>query len=548
ICERSLTQSTGGPSGPNTPNLSELRCFLVACSVPEVLRPLYESPKILAQKMTAAALRHIRQIAHESSGEMPYGAGRQPAVLRTFSQRLSRGFNDAVSGFPDDGWSCLLNTDGAEDITVTINSSPNKLVGSHVSASPFFSAMGGGIIMCHRSTWRFLREHRSEWADPGIDAYVRLFEGQLIRCSRFKGCLEVIRLEGHGFSHEEVLMSRDMFLLQLCSGVDEDAPGACAQLVFAPIDESFADDAPLLPSGFRVIPLDAKMDVPTAATTRTLDLASALEVGSGGGGMRASSDGSGTGATRSVLTIAFQFSFENHLRESVAAMARQYVRGVMASVQRVAMAIAPSRLGAYRTEASAGLSRGTCTSYVDWQELQGAHRNGDPLVGHRRRGLSADAVLEAQRRDTRCALKLMPYPEAGHCQLLAVAGFHAQVRQQPGFDILETTMVNIQDLPLEAVLDDEGQKALSAQLPAIMQQVRVVAVVAPMAGGGRRKPADTCLSSLPRREQGLAYLPAACAGRAWGGRRRTEAVAWKVVGDDGAPQCLALMLANWTFI
>jgi hypothetical protein len=25
---------------------------------------------------------------------------------------------------------------------------------------------------------------------------------------------------------------------------------------------------------------------------------------------------------------------------------------------------------AYRTEASAGLSRGTCTSYVDWQELQ----------------------------------------------------------------------------------------------------------------------------------------------------------------------------------
>ena len=45
---------------------------------------------------------------------------------------------------------------------------------------------------------------------------------------------------------------------QLCSGVDENAAGACAQLVFAPIDESFADDAPLLPSGFRVIPLDPK--------------------------------------------------------------------------------------------------------------------------------------------------------------------------------------------------------------------------------------------------------------------------------------------------
>lgn len=46
--------------------------------------------------------------------------------------------------------------------------------------------------------------------------------------------------------------------MQLCSGVDENAISGCAQLVFAPIDESFADDAPLLPSGFRVIPLESK--------------------------------------------------------------------------------------------------------------------------------------------------------------------------------------------------------------------------------------------------------------------------------------------------
>ena len=36
------------------------------------------------------ALRYIRQIAQETSGEVVYGLGRQPAVLRTFSQRLSR--------------------------------------------------------------------------------------------------------------------------------------------------------------------------------------------------------------------------------------------------------------------------------------------------------------------------------------------------------------------------------------------------------------------------------------------------------------------------
>lgn len=69
----------------------------------------------------------------------------------------------------------------------------------------------------------------------------------------------------HDISHFQFVDYECCFLLilyyllwQLCSGVDENAAGACAQLVFAPIDESFGDDAPLLPSGFRVIPLDAK--------------------------------------------------------------------------------------------------------------------------------------------------------------------------------------------------------------------------------------------------------------------------------------------------
>jgi len=43
----------------------------------------------------------------------------------------------------------------------------------------------------------------------------------------------------------------------MCSGVDENAVGTFAELIFAPIDASFADDAPLLPSGFRIIPLDS---------------------------------------------------------------------------------------------------------------------------------------------------------------------------------------------------------------------------------------------------------------------------------------------------
>jgi len=39
--------------------------------------------------------------------------------------------------------------------------------------------------------------------------------------------------------------------------VDEHAVGTSAELVFAPIDASFSDDAPILPSGFRIIPLDS---------------------------------------------------------------------------------------------------------------------------------------------------------------------------------------------------------------------------------------------------------------------------------------------------
>lgn len=56
----------------------------------------------------------------------------------------------------------------------------------------------------------------------------------------------------------DILSRQVLLLLQICRGIDENAVGACSELVFAPIDEMFPDDAPLLPSGFRVIPLDSK--------------------------------------------------------------------------------------------------------------------------------------------------------------------------------------------------------------------------------------------------------------------------------------------------
>lgn len=76
-------------------------------------------------------------------------------------------------------------------------------------------------------------------------------------------------------------------------------------------------------------------------THRTLDLTSSLEVGPATNNA-ASGDSSASYTARSVLTIAFQFPLENNLPDTVAAMARQYVRSVIASVQRVSMAISPS--------------------------------------------------------------------------------------------------------------------------------------------------------------------------------------------------------------
>ncbi|KAJ8549294.1 hypothetical protein K7X08_033001 [Anisodus acutangulus] len=556
ICERSLTSATGGPTGP--PATSYVRAKMLpsgylirpcegggsiinivdhidldACSVPEVLRPLYESSKILAQKMTMASFRYVRQIAEETSGEIQYAGGRQPAVLRAFSQRLCRGFNNAVSGFIDDGWT-IMGSDGVEDVTIAVNSSPSKFLDAQYNTLSILPTFGG--VLCARASMllqnvcpallvRFLREHRLEWADYGVDAYsaaslkaspyavpcarpgvfpssqVILPLAQTVEHEEF---LEVVRLEGHTFSPEDIALSRDMYLLQLCSGVEENAAGACAQLVFAHIDESFGDDAPLLPSGFSVIPLEPKSD--SASAARTLDLASTLEARTGG--MRPSGEVEGSNYNhRSVLTIAFQFAFENHYRDNVAAMARQYVRSIVGSVQRVAMAIAPSRLGSQLTPKSLPgspeaitLARWICRSYK-------VHTGGELLQVDSQ--AAGDAVLKQLWHHSDsimcCSVKMNDS---------AVFSF----ANQAGLDMLETTLLALQDIMLDKILDEAGRKVLLSEFPKIMQQ------------GHAYLPAGLCVSSMGRP---VSY---------------EQAVAWKVLNDDSSNHCLAFMFTNWSFV
>nr|GMC62024.1 homeobox-leucine zipper protein REVOLUTA [Ipomoea batatas] len=554
VCERSLSGTGAGPNASAASQFVRAEMLpsgylirpcegggsiihivdhlnLEAWSVPEVLRPLYESSKVIAQKMTIAALRYIRQIAQETSGEVVYSLGRQPAVLRTFSQRLNRGFNDAINGFNDDGWS-VLSGDGAEDVTVAINST--KSLGTTSNTLP---VLGG--ILCAKASMllqnvppavlvRFLREHRSEWADFNVDAYSATalktnscaYPG--MRPTRFTGSqiimplghtieheemLEVIRLEGHSLGHENAFISGDIHLLQMCRGIYESAVGACAELVFAPIDEMFPDDAPLLPSGFRIIPLDSISVQNDAQDTlnaqRTLDLTSSLEVGPATN--TAQNASSSSCAARSLLTIAFQFPYEDNLQENVATMARQYVRSVISSVQRVAMAISPTGLGpTLGPKVSPGSPE--ALTLAQWINQSYSYHMGAQLLGTD--SVGAESVLKNlwHHHDAIlcCSIKSLP--------VFIFAN-------KAGLDMLETTLVALQDITLDKIFDESGRKALFAELAKIMQQG-----FAYLAGG-------ICMSAMGRH---ISY---------------EQAIAWKVVADDESTvHCLAFSFINWSFV
>lgn len=67
-----------------------------------------------------------------------------------FVFRLSlsfRGFNDAVNGFNDDGWS-IMSCDGAEDVIISVNSTKSLCATSTHSNS--LSLLGG--ILCAKAS------------------------------------------------------------------------------------------------------------------------------------------------------------------------------------------------------------------------------------------------------------------------------------------------------------------------------------------------------------------------------------------------------------
>lgn len=112
--------------------------------------------------------------------------------------------------------------------------------------------------------------------------------------------------------------------------------------------------------------------------------------------------------------------------------------------------------------------------------------------------------------------------------------------------MLETTLVALQDISLDTVLDDNSRKALYAEFPKIMQEVShflnnfLPTLLSTLLQG---------LSETLLLLQGFAYLPAGVGSSSMGRPISYEQIiAWKVLNDADSPYCLAFMIVNWSFM
>ncbi|KAG6418315.1 hypothetical protein SASPL_120518 [Salvia splendens] len=326
---------------------------------------------------------------------------------------------------------------------------------------------------------RFLREHRSEWAD-NIDTFAA--SATKIGPCTFLGT-RVIKLEGVSHMPDDAMMVRDIFHLQSsrCSVVAcENAVGTHDELLFAPIDAAFAENAPLLPSGFCIIPLGSGKVA--SSPNRTLDLASSLETGTGGN--KPSNDLAVTSSTsRSVTTIAFH---------------------IISSVQRAALALSSAHLGPNAglrsplgTPEAHTLACWICQSYRESTVLKALWHHSDAIMC--------------------CSIKVVP-----------VFTFV----NQAGLDMLETTLVTLQDICLEKIFDAHGRKNLCSEIPHIMYQHLLSSLAVYLGNVG------LCVSS--RWHLLVEYEPAHLVRESHG----------KVLNEDDDPHCFCFcfMFVNWSFV
>lgn len=62
----------------------------------------------------------------------------------------ARGFNEALNGLADEGWS-LIGNDGMDDVTILVNSSPEKLMGLNLPFMNGFTPVSNAVLCAKAS-------------------------------------------------------------------------------------------------------------------------------------------------------------------------------------------------------------------------------------------------------------------------------------------------------------------------------------------------------------------------------------------------------------
>ncbi|PHU22544.1 Homeobox-leucine zipper protein ATHB-8 [Capsicum chinense] len=267
--------------------------------------------------------------------------------------------------------------------------------------------------------------------------------------------LEVIKLEGH--SPVDDIMPRDMFLLQVTfTYLNLSDLGNLYSLTRLYLRLINLVTASIIKWKFLVLPSTANLVQEVFSPNRTLDLTSAFETGSTKNKV-ANNLHTVCGTSIFVMTISFQFAFESHMQGSVASMARQYVRSIISSIQRVALALLFYHLGShgglrspFGTPEAHTLARWICQSYRCFLGVELLKSNTDQGSESILKGLwhHSDAIIC-------CSAKALP-----------VFTF----ANQAGLYMLVTTLVALQDITLDKMFDDHGKKNLCIEFPQTMQQ------------------------------------------------------------------------------
>ncbi|GER43234.1 homeobox leucine-zipper protein [Striga asiatica] len=347
VCEKSISGSDAGVNSPSALEFVRGRMlasgFMIcpgqggstihivehydmeASSVPLVVRPLYESSEFLGKKTIVPALLYIEHMASEMSGiPRPY-CHENPVLLRWLCLKLSRGFNDAVNCFSEDGWT-LMGASSSDDVIMSTKRATN--LGVYANCDSILCLKASLLLqnVYPVSLVKLLTECRSAWmgfnfnehmvasrpalyAFPGHDIYrVSEFSSLLGQINNEDEALEIIRLDCA--DRQRNYYSVDFNHLQMNNGMADNGFGACSELIFAPIDLTTPNDAPYLSCGFRIILLG--------------------------------SDTESSSSPLSMLILAFQFPYETQHLDEIAVVAKLYVKYVISCVKIISGEVAYS--------------------------------------------------------------------------------------------------------------------------------------------------------------------------------------------------------------